>query len=115
LEPPMTADLLLFTGRLLALAAAAGLLAASVTAGAEPKELPPVSALKPQPEMPDPLVMFDGRRVSSREQWERERRPELKRLFQHYMYGTFPPRPGNTRGTVEREDPHALGGKATLR
>lgn len=110
----MTADLLLFTGRLLALAAGAGLLAAA-GALAEPMELPPVSALKAQPEMPDPLVMFDGRRVTSREQWERERRPELKRLFQHYMYGTFPPLPGNMRGTVDREDPRALSGKATLR
>src|SRR5947207_1973143 len=108
----MTADLLLFTGKLLALAAGAGLLAA---VGAGPNDFPPVSALKPQAQMPDPLVMLDSSRVASREQWEKERRPELTRLFQYYMCGTFPPPPGNTRGTLAREDRHALGGKATLR
>jgi hypothetical protein len=34
--------------------------------------------------------MLNGRRVASREQWERERRPELKALFQRYMYGRIP-------------------------
>ena len=33
--------------------------------------------------------------VTSPEQWFRRRRPELKALFQHYMYGQMPPRPGS--------------------
>src|SRR5262249_23007540 len=99
--------------RLAALGATVGLLAAM--AGAAPRELPPVPALKPNPEMPDPMVMFDGTRVTSREQWERERRPELKRLFQHYMYGRFPPPPRKVHATVEHTDAHCFGGKATLR
>ncbi len=59
--------------------------------------------------------MFDGRKVTTAEQWRGERRPELVGLFQHYMYGTPPPPPGNVRGEVRRSDPKALDGKATLR
>jgi hypothetical protein len=76
--------------------------------------LPVVEQLPDRPELPDPLVMLDGRRVANREQWEKERRPELKELFQHYMYGYLPP-PMPVIGKIERTDPKALGGNATLR
>lgn len=56
-------------------------------------DFPPVSELKPQAGLPDPLVMLSGQKVQSKEQWEKERRPELKALFQHYMYGYLPPKP----------------------
>jgi hypothetical protein len=75
---------------------------------------PPADQLPARPELPDPLVMLDGRRVATREQWEKERRPELKDLFQHYMYGYLPP-PVPVAVKVERTDAHALRGKATLR
>src|SRR5262249_55972618 len=52
---------------------------------------PPADQLPSRPEMPDPLVLLDGRKVINREQWEKDRRPELKELFQHYMYGYLPP------------------------
>lgn len=64
--------------------------------------------------LPDPLVMFDGRKVSSREMWVSERRPELIRLFQRYMYGELPPKPATVEGKIERVDGAAFGGKATL-
>jgi hypothetical protein len=86
------------------------LLGAAAQAG-----LPPAAQLPSRPELPDPLVMFDGRRIADREQWHRERRPELKELFQHYMYGYLPPVPGKIEPKVEREDRQALGGKATLK
>ncbi len=76
--------------------------------------LPPISSLKPTPDMPDPLVMFDGRKVSSKGMWEKQRRPELKTLFQHYMYGYFP-KGTKVRAKVEREDLAFFGGKATER
>jgi hypothetical protein len=76
---------------------------------------PPVDQLPARPELPDPLVMLNGERVTTKEQWFDRRRPELKNLFQHYMYGYFPPKPEKVVGTVEREDRQALGGKATLR
>src|SRR5690242_5688439 len=64
--------------------------------------------------LPDPLIMLDGRRVTTREMWFKERRPELIRLFQHYMYGQLPPKPADVTGKVERVDTSAFGGKATL-
>lgn len=78
-------------------------------------KFPPVSALLSQPDLLDPLLMFDGRRVATREEWFNKRRPELIRLCQHYMYGTLPPQPKEVSGKIEREDRDALGGKATLR
>ena len=50
-------------------------------------DFPPVEQLPINPQLPDPLVMMDGSRVTSKRQWNEERRPELKALFQHYMYG----------------------------
>jgi hypothetical protein len=73
-----------------------------------PKDLPS------RPELPDPLVMFDGTKVTSKEQWVEKRRPELKALIQHYMYGTIPP-PMSVTAKVLHEDAKAFGGKATLR
>ena len=58
--------------------------------------------------------MLDGRRVTTREMWFNERRPELIRLFQHYMYGQLPPKPAAISNRVERVDATAFGSKATL-
>src|SRR4051812_50121415 len=101
-----------------ALAIGLGLLATSlltVTTPATAVDFPEFAQLSVRPEMPDPLVMLDGRRVTSPEQWFRERRPELKALFQHYMYGEMPPRPKDEAFAVAREDHSFLDGKATLK
>ncbi len=76
---------------------------------------PAAATLPPQPALPDPLVMFDGRRVASREQWVRERRPELQALFQRYMYGAIPPKPAQMRFKRVTEYSDFLGGHATLK
>ena len=78
------------------------------------QEFPPPDQLKPHGGVPDPLVFFDGRKVETKDQWEKERRPELKKLFQHYMYGQLPPRPTLT-GMSATEPKDCLDGKATLR
>jgi hypothetical protein len=75
---------------------------------------PAADQLPARPELPDPLVRLDGRRVATRAQWEKDRRPELKELIQHHMYGYLPP-PVAVTATLERSDSMALGGKATLR
>lgn len=75
---------------------------------------PSSAELPVQAGLPDPLVMLDGRKVTTREMWIKERRPELIGLFQHYMYGQIPPRPEAVAGRVERVDVNAFGGKATL-
>lgn len=93
-------------GLLLALPLLGGNLPAADTFP-EPAKLPS------QPGLPDPLLMMNGERVTDREQWGQQRRPELKALFQHYMYGTIPPAPAHLDFTVERVDNHFFGGKAT--
>jgi hypothetical protein len=78
-------------------------------------DFPPASKLPARPELPDPLTLFDGKKVTTKEEWVNKRRPELKELFQHYMYGYFPPKPDNLQFKLERVDRKALGGKATLK
>jgi len=75
--------------------------------------LPEVSELPSRPEMPDPLVRLDGRRVEDGRAWEQARRPELKALFEHYMYGVMPPAPASIEAKVVGEDRRYFGGKAT--
>src|SRR5258707_1138979 len=95
-------------GSLLPLPLLMACLAQSATAG----DFPPVSELRPNSELPDPLTMFDGRPVTNREQWVTERRPELIRLFQHYMYGELPAAPKTIETAIERVDANYFGGKA---
>lgn len=85
----------------------------SRTIMAEPP-FPEVAKLPAQPNLPDPLVMFNGKRVTSKQQWFDKRRPELKELFQYYMYGYLLP-PQKIKAKVEYENAKAFDGKATLR
>jgi hypothetical protein len=78
-------------------------------------DFPDVSQLPSRPELPDPLLMLNGERVTSKEQWFSKRRPELKDLFQYYMYGYAPGAPPRIESKLEREDRTAFGGKATLK
>lgn len=90
---------------------AIGLLASSVSA----QSFPAFADLKPQAELPNPLVTLSGKKVESKEEWEKTRRPELQQLFQHYMYGKLPAKP---EGMIVKQlfvEPNYLQGKATLR
>lgn len=73
------------------------------------------AALPIQTGLPDPLVMRDGRVVTSAGMWWQERRPELISLFQHYMTGQLPPKPDHMAAEVIHEDRQAFEGKAVLR
>lgn len=88
------------------------LLAAIGAGGAE--AYPPVSELPLRPLAPDPLVGLDGKPIGTKAAWLQQRRPELKALFQHYMYGWFPP-PVKVTGQVTYTDPNFFEGKATLK
>ena len=74
-----------------------------------PDQLPAVTNL------PDPLVMRDGTRIATKDEWLTKRAPELRALFQHYMYGKRPPESHHLNERTIRQDNAALGGKATLR
>ena len=92
----------------LALMTTAAALSAADTTYPDPQSLPANASL------PDALVSADGQRVATREAWQEKRAPELRGLFQHYEYGTWP-EPAKVTAKVTREDKAALGGKATLR
>ena len=76
------------------------------------QDFPAVSQLPNQPNLPDPLVDLSGKRVASSEDWFQKRRPELQKLFQHYMYGFLPPAVA-IESKLEVHDPQYFGGKAT--
>ena len=100
---------------LMAMATATALAIPSAPPGAAtmpPLEFPKASALPSQAGLPDPLIRLDGSRVASPGQWAEARRPELKALFEHFMYGVTPP-PCAIRSTLIRADSHEFGGKAT--
>ena len=76
---------------------------------------PPADQLTAQKAFPDPLVTFGGKPVQSPDDWFSVRRPELKSLFQYYMYGTIPPAPDGLRFVTRGVNRIALEGKATLK
>jgi dienelactone hydrolase len=76
---------------------------------------PDVSVLPSRPALPDPLVMLNGEPVRSAKQWDKERRPELRALFEHYMYGRIPPAPAHFQARVVGQYAGFLDGKATLK
>ena len=67
--------------------------------------------------LPDPLVMADGSKVTTREEWISKRRPELIRIFEDQVYGKVPQPPQPVRPTfhILSEDKEALGGTAIRR
>lgn len=83
------------------------MLAAATCAAAD---APDVGSLPDQKNLPDVMVMNDGTRVTTKEQWAR-RREEIKDLLQRYEYGHLPPPPGNVRAEKLQEAP-VLDGKA---
>ncbi|MDB6030300.1 MAG: hypothetical protein JWM16_638 [Verrucomicrobiales bacterium] len=84
----------------------------SLSANAANK-FPEAAQLPAKAELPDPLVLQNGKPVTSKRDWFGKRRPELLELFQHYMYGYMPPAPKKIQFTVERVDKNFFGGKAT--
>jgi hypothetical protein len=61
---------------------------------------------------PDPLVLQSGTRVRDREEFERERRPEILRLFEENVFGRTPEAAVPVRVVATETDEHALGGLA---
>jgi len=85
-----------------------------LTGRATAAEFPAVDKLPATADLPDPLVMLDGSKVTTKDDWVNKRRPELLKLFQHYMYGQLPASVP-VSGKVRFEDAKFLDGKATLR
>ena len=86
-----------------------------MTAAVPAADFPPPDKLPSRAEFPDPLVTLDGKKITTRDQWNSQRKPELKELFQHYMYGRYPAKPEKVTAKVLFEDAKAFEGKGTLR
>ncbi|MGP8198784.1 MAG: glycosyl hydrolase family 28 protein [Limisphaerales bacterium] len=110
-QPPRTCPrraVLLMAGMALA-ATVANAQTAAPAQGPDPREIPipeiktdlgkmpGVNELPVRAEMPDPMVMNDGAKVTTPEQWKK-RREEIKRTLEYYAVGEMPPPPGNVKG-----------------
>jgi hypothetical protein len=62
--------------------------------------------------LPDPLLLADGKRVRDVKTWERQRRPEIIRLFEQHVYGRSPAKPENLAFELKSLERAALGGSA---
>lgn len=79
-------------------------------------EFPPPEQLPAREGFPDALVMLDGTAVKTAQQWRTQRRPELIRLFEHYMYGAVPAAAAKPQITATLESEHTvLDGKAKMK
>ena len=63
--------------------------------------------------LPDPLVCEDGTPVTTAEQWQRQRRPELVKLFEQHVYGRGPEACKISHREVSQKE--VFGGKAIRR
>lgn len=63
--------------------------------------------------LPNPLMCQDGEIVTTKEEWEQKRRPELVKMLTTYMYGTTPVLKKPLSYTIDNVDKKALKGRAT--
>jgi (4-O-methyl)-D-glucuronate---lignin esterase len=64
-------------------------------------------------QLPDPLVLLNGERVTTADMWTRKRRPEILHLFEENMHGRSPAAPANI--SFQSTSGPALDGKAIRR
>lgn len=65
--------------------------------------------------LPDPLTLNNGAKVTTVQQWETQRRPEILQLFSDQMYGRTPDEKIPVSYTLLDEKADALNGKATCK
>src|SRR6476469_9626963 len=62
--------------------------------------------------LPDPLILPNGKRITTAEQWTQQQRPAMLKLFAENVYGRMPGKPEQMHFMVNSVDSSALGGKA---
>jgi hypothetical protein len=62
--------------------------------------------------LPDPLTMSNGKKVKGVKQWEKQRRPEIVKLFEDNQYGCVPGKPADLAFNVIDKGTPVFGGKA---
>ncbi len=67
------------------------------------------SLANPYPNLPDPLVLNNGEKVTTREQWWEKRRPEIVEDYSKYVYGFVPANLPVVHWTVVATDHEMIG------
>lgn len=62
--------------------------------------------------LPDPLLLLNGQKVRTTDDWVKKRRPEIVRLIEENQFGKMPPRPADMSFTVFDKGTLVLDGKA---
>jgi putative membrane-bound dehydrogenase-like protein len=65
----------------------------------------------PYPKLPDPLVLKDGKKVTTAETWRKLRRPEIVEDFDREVYGRVPRNTPKVKWEVVRTRKHKVGEK----
>jgi len=68
----------------------------------------------PYPNLPDPLVLKDGRKVTSAKTWWDERRPEIVEDFDREVFGRVPRETPRVRWEVTEKAPETVGGRPAI-
>jgi len=67
------------------------------------------SRANPYPDIPDPLKLNDGQKVTSPQMWWDKRRPEIVEMFDKYVYGRVPQQVPKVKWTVTAVDHEMIG------
>ncbi len=67
------------------------------------------SLANPYPDLPDPLTLANGDKVTTPEQWWDKRRPEIVEAYSKYVYGFVPPNVPAVKWTVVATDHEMIG------
>jgi len=67
------------------------------------------SKANPYPDLPDPLTLKDGRKVTTAEVWIKERRPEIVEDFEREVYGRVPKETPKVKWEVKATKKETIG------
>jgi hypothetical protein len=67
------------------------------------------SQANPYPNVPDPLTLNDGTKVTTAKMWWEQRRPQLVEMFSKYVYGRVPENVPKVNWTVTAVDHEMIG------
>jgi hypothetical protein len=67
------------------------------------------SKANPYPNLPDPLTMNNGQKVTTEKMWWEERRPEIVEMYSKYVYGRVPNSVPKVTWTVTAVDHEMIG------
>lgn len=69
----------------------------------------------PSVDLPDVLQGKDGKKITDKEVWQKQRRPEIRSLFEENVYGDMPKEFGSIHFKPTSEEKMAMNGKARLK